>query len=117
MITYITINMSEIALVDFNQVMETSEQTLRLSVDGLQTVLKWEGAEPSFVSTLSSYEGPYTHEEILVIMALQNGLTQHQHHQNNMGAFGGPDIITDGLVFAVDAGSTQKLSGREPCHY
>ena len=69
MITYITINMSEIALVDFNQVMETSEQTLRLSVDGLQTVLKWEGAEPSFVSTLSSYEGPYTHEEILVILA------------------------------------------------
>jgi hypothetical protein len=69
MITYIIINMSEIALVDFNQVMETSEQTLRLSVDGLQTVLKWEGAEPSFVSTLSSYEGPYTHEEILVIMA------------------------------------------------
>ena len=69
MITYITINMSEIALVDFNQVLETSEETVRLSVDGLQTVLKWEGAEPSFVSTLSSYEGPYTHEEILVIMA------------------------------------------------
>ena len=42
---------------------------LVLSVDGLQTVLKWEGAEPVFVSTLSSYEGPYTHEEILVIMA------------------------------------------------
>ena len=38
MITYITINMSEIALVDFNQVMETSEQTVRLSVDGLQTL-------------------------------------------------------------------------------
>ena len=62
MITYITINMSEIALVDFNQVLETSEQTVRLSVDGLQTVLKWEGAEPSFVSTLSSYEGTYTHD-------------------------------------------------------
>tara|TARA_R110002033_G_scaffold27113_2_gene61817 strand:- start:221 stop:463 length:243 start_codon:yes stop_codon:yes gene_type:complete len=69
MITYITINMSEIDLVDFNQVMETSEETVRLSVDSLQTVLKWEGTEPSFVSTLSSYEGPYTHEEILVIMA------------------------------------------------
>ncbi len=55
MITYITINMSEIALVDFNQVMETSEQTLRLSIDGLQTVLKWEGAEPASVSTLSFY--------------------------------------------------------------
>ena len=69
MITYITIEISEIALVDFSQVMETSEQTLRLSVDGLETVLKWKGDEPSFVSTLSSYEGPYTHEEILVIMA------------------------------------------------
>ena len=69
MITYIIIEVSEIALVDFNQVMETSEQTLRLSVDGLETVLKWDGAEPAFVSTLSSYEGPYTHEEILVIMA------------------------------------------------
>ena len=69
MITYITIDISEIALVDFNEVMETSEQTLRLSVNGLETVLKWEGAEPAFVSTLSSYEGPYTHEEILVIMA------------------------------------------------
>jgi hypothetical protein len=69
MITYIIINMDEVALVDFNQVMETSEETLRLSVDSLETVLKWEGGEPSFVSTLSSYEGPYTHEEILVIMA------------------------------------------------
>ena len=69
MITYIIINVSEIALVDFNEVMETSEDTVRLSVDGLETVLKWEGAEPAFVSTLSSYKGPYTHEEILVIMA------------------------------------------------
>ena len=69
MITYIILEMSEIALVDFSQILETSEQTLRLSIDGLETVIKWEGAEPSFVSTLSSYEGPYTHEEILVIMA------------------------------------------------
>ena len=69
MITYITINTDELSLVDFNEVMETSEDTVRLSVDGLQTVLKWEGAEPEFVSTLNSYEGPYTHEEILAIMA------------------------------------------------
>jgi len=69
MITYITINTDELSLVDFNEVMETSEDTVRLSVDGLETVLKWEGDEPAFVSTLSSYEGPYTHEEILAIMA------------------------------------------------
>ena len=69
MITYITINTDELSLVDFNEVMETSIDTVRLSIDGLETVLKWQGAEPSFVSTLSSYEGPYTHEEILAIMA------------------------------------------------
>jgi hypothetical protein len=69
MITYITINTDELSLVDFNEVMETSIDTVRLSVDGLQTVLKWEGDEPDFVSTLSTYEGPYTHEEILAIMA------------------------------------------------
>ena len=69
MITYIIINMTEIGLVNFNEVLETSEATLRLSVNGLQTVIKWEGSEPSFVATLSSYDGPYTHSEILVIMA------------------------------------------------
>ena len=28
-----------------------------------------------------------------------------------MGAFGGPDIITDGLVNALDAGSTRSYPG------
>jgi len=69
MSTYIIINMTEVGLVDFNEVLETSEETLRLSIDGLQTVIKWEDSEPSFVATLSSYDGPYTHSEILTIMA------------------------------------------------
>ena len=41
--TYIIINTTEIGLVDFSSILETSEATLRISVDGLQTVLKWEG--------------------------------------------------------------------------
>ena len=69
MITYIIIDMTEVSLVDFSQVLQTSEETLRLSVDEYQTVLKWEGDEPSFVTNLSSYDGPYTHSEILAIMA------------------------------------------------
>jgi hypothetical protein len=28
-----------------------------------------------------------------------------------MGSFGGPDIVTDGLIFAVDAGSTRSYPG------
>jgi len=61
--------MTEIGLVDFSSILETSQSTLRLSLDGTQTVLKWEGSEPSFVSNLSSYGGSYTHSEILTIMA------------------------------------------------
>ena len=67
--TYIIINTTEIGLVNFSEVLETSQSTLRLSLDGTQTVLKWEGSEPSFVSNLSSYDGPYTQSEILTIMA------------------------------------------------
>ena len=67
--TYIIINTTEIGLVNFNEVLETSEATLRLSNNELQALLKWEGSEPSFVSSLSSYDGPYTHSEILEIMA------------------------------------------------
>ena len=69
MITYIIIDITEVSLVDFSQVLQTSEETLRLSVDEYQTVLKWEGDEPSFVVNLNSYDGPYTHSEILTIMA------------------------------------------------
>ena len=69
MSTYIIINITEIGLIDFNEVLETSQSTIRISVDGTQTVLKWEGSEPSFVANLSSYDGPYTHSEILTIMA------------------------------------------------
>ena len=68
-LTYIIINMTEIGLVDFNEVLQTSEATIRLSVDGLKTVLKWGSVEPAFLPNLSSYEGPYTHSEILTIMA------------------------------------------------
>lgn len=67
--TYIIINMTEVGLVNFNEVLETSEETLRLSLDGTQTILKWGGNEPSFISNLSSYDGPYTHSEILTILA------------------------------------------------
>ena len=68
MITYIITDVISASLVDFSQVLETSSATLRVSLDGTQSVLKWEGDEPPFVANLSSYEGPYTHSEILTIM-------------------------------------------------
>ena len=61
---------SELNKIDFAQVLETSEDTARKSVDGLKTFVKWNGTEiPSCVSTLAGTEGPYTYDEILQILS------------------------------------------------
>ena len=65
---YITFNYSEVGLIDFNQIEETSQYTLRKSIDGQKAVIKWDGDMPSSISNLTSYDGPYTEAEILVIM-------------------------------------------------
>jgi hypothetical protein len=65
---YLIINVSEVYLVDFNQVLETSPETLRKSLDGSKTTIKWEGDMPDFVNTLTTKEGPYTHSEIIEIL-------------------------------------------------
>jgi hypothetical protein len=54
--------------VDFNQVLQKNKDELRLSLDGLKTVVKWDGETPSSVDSLLTKNGPYTHQEILLIM-------------------------------------------------
>jgi len=66
---YIIFNVSELNKVNFNEVLETSEQTVRKSVDETKTFVKWNNEAPSFVDTLTTKEGPYTHSEILTILA------------------------------------------------
>jgi hypothetical protein len=60
---------TELSKVDFSKVIETNENGLRKSVDNSKTFIKWDGETPSFVSSISSTEGPYTHSEILTILA------------------------------------------------
>ena len=60
---------SEINEVDFSQVLETSADTLRWSVNGTKTFVKWDGEPPTFVSTLETLEGPYTYSEIIDILS------------------------------------------------
>ena len=94
---YVIFNVSEIDKVDFTQVLETSPETLRRSVDETKTFVKWdmvpsntesvvpatdpaaaagevetipvEPGYPSFIGDLTTAEGPYTHEEILTILS------------------------------------------------
>jgi len=65
---YIIFNVTELPLIDFTQVLETSADTVRRSVDGTHTFVKWEGDIPSCVTALTTAEGPYTYEEILIIL-------------------------------------------------
>jgi hypothetical protein len=60
---------SELSQIDFTTVCETSEDTVRKSVDGTKTFVKWDGVTPDCVANLTTKEGPYTYEEILAILA------------------------------------------------
>lgn len=69
--SYLIFNVSEIDTIDFNLVLETSADTVRKSVDETLTFVKWEGSTPSFVSSLSTTQGPYTHTEILSVLSTE----------------------------------------------
>jgi hypothetical protein len=62
---YVIIDVSEVGNVDFDAVLETSADTLRYSLDGSKTFVKFEGDTPSFLIG----EPQYTHAEILSILA------------------------------------------------
>ena len=65
MISYVIIDASEVANVDFDQVAERSVETLRFSLDGSKTFVKFEGDTPDFLIS----EPQYTQEEILAILS------------------------------------------------
>ena len=63
-------NVSELPNIDFNEVEETSIDTVRKSVNQQKTFVKWDGEIiPSSVLSLTTKEGPYIYEEILTILS------------------------------------------------
>jgi len=64
---YVIIDASELSSVDFDQVLETSAETLRYNVNpvGTKTFVKFEGDTPSFLEGKTAY----THSEMLEILA------------------------------------------------
>ena len=65
---YVVISADDVPLIDFSQVMETSADTLRYSVDGTLTFVKYEGVMPSSVTACTSKSQEYSHSEILAIL-------------------------------------------------
>lgn len=66
---FMIFNVSELPNIDFTQVCETSADTVRKSVDGTKTFVKWDNDIPQCVVDLTTKEGPYTYDEILTILA------------------------------------------------
>ena len=66
---FMIFNVSELQLIDFTQVYETSINTVRKSVDNTKTFVKWNGSIPECILNLTTQEGPYSYEEILTILS------------------------------------------------
>lgn len=72
-LTYVTLDFSEASELDFEQILQTSIDTLRISADGTKTIVKWitEYGVPSSVEALTT-KGPYmTHDEALALMSTE----------------------------------------------
>ena len=66
---YAIINISDLDLIDFSQIDETSANTIRKSLDNTKFVIKW-NEEPTFIKDGSIVPvGIYSHSECLEIMS------------------------------------------------
>lgn len=66
---FMIFNVSELPNIDFTQVLETSIDTVRKSVDETKTFVKWDGEViPTSVDSLTTKEGPYTYLEMVDIL-------------------------------------------------
>jgi len=66
---YVIFNVSELNKIDYTQVLETSADTVRMSIDGTLTFVKWDGeAIPDCVLSLTTKTAYLTYEEMLTIL-------------------------------------------------
>jgi hypothetical protein len=66
---FVIFDVTELPLIDFSQVYETSIDTVRKSVDETKTFVKFDLPTPSSVLSLTTKSIEYTYEEILQILA------------------------------------------------
>jgi hypothetical protein len=68
---YVIVPATEINNINFDEVLETSAETCRYSVDGTLTFVKYEGAKPP---SIPNYQ-EYTHDEIIEILSSKDWTT------------------------------------------
>lgn len=76
---YVVFSTSELDKIDFSQVLETSKDTVRKSIDGSLTFVKWDSNTISeCVQALTTKSQYYTHSEILNILATEQWTSNEQ---------------------------------------
>lgn len=66
---FIIFDTTEINIINFSEVLETSVNTLRYSVDGTKTFVKWDDdIEPPCISNLTTKQGPYDYDTMMSIL-------------------------------------------------
>ena len=63
---------TELDQINFDEVLETNETTVRKNVAGSKTFVKWDSeTPPPSIQALTTLEGPYTYEEMLNILSTE----------------------------------------------
>ena len=66
---FMIFSVSELNKINFDEVLQTSIDTVRKSIDETKTFVKWEGEViPLSVDNLTTKEGKYTYDEIFAIL-------------------------------------------------
>ena len=66
--SYIIFDVSELSNIDFNEVSETSIDTVMKSVNKQKAFVKYDGNMPNCIISLRTKEGPYTNDEMIEII-------------------------------------------------
>ena len=65
---YIIFDITELDTLDFDQVLETSADTIVYNLAETKTIVKYAGDMPSSIQALTTKEGPYSYIEIKNIL-------------------------------------------------
>ena len=100
--TFCIISVAEVTSlpVDFSQVLETSADTLRHSVDGTNTFVKYLGAQPSFLDGKTEY----TYENFLTLL-------QGAEWSFQLGTLDVSGVNNTATVNGTNSNQTVSLSG------
>jgi hypothetical protein len=66
---FVIFDVSELNLINFEEVYETSIETVRKSIDETKTFVKYKMPQPTSVASLTTKSQEYTYEEILQILS------------------------------------------------